>query len=223
MPFRREEGRLPQQLEQLVGYREIMRATGVSRSTIERAWRGQWKDGEPRLSQPGKLRGRAVWRLADVEAWMEACFHYERAEIRANAATDPEKLAQDKPAPTFEEWAAGLASFQLGSYIPPGDIGELLGTAPKNSSLEWTLSDLFEGVEKLTDCLSLDSSLLLAAAVFPAIRVMLQKQSDRGAKFRDLAVVRDHASDILETEVWLHMSHLLADLRIDQRTRERKS
>jgi len=35
---------------QLLGYAELIAAAGVSLSTIERAWRGPWKDGEPRLT-----------------------------------------------------------------------------------------------------------------------------------------------------------------------------
>jgi hypothetical protein len=43
-------------IRQMVGYAEVIKAAGVSRSTIERAWRGPWDQGGPQLPRPGKIR-----------------------------------------------------------------------------------------------------------------------------------------------------------------------
>ena len=83
-------------LEPLLGYNEIEKACNISRSSVERAWRGPWKEGEPRLSKPGKIRGRALWPLSVVEAWRAACMQHEKGELRAFAMTNLDKLEPDQ-------------------------------------------------------------------------------------------------------------------------------
>jgi len=57
-------------LPQFVGYSDIVKATGVSRSTIFRAWRGPWKEGESRLPPPRKIGSRSVWTVDEVTQWL---------------------------------------------------------------------------------------------------------------------------------------------------------
>ncbi len=80
-------------LRQLVGYSEFTKAADVSRSTIERAWRGPWKYGEPRLPAPGKVGARAVWTSADADARLGARATLQRATLAGLARENVEALS----------------------------------------------------------------------------------------------------------------------------------
>lgn len=59
------------ELERYVGYSEICRIAGISRSSVERAWRGPWKPGQARLCPPTKIGHRAVWPVSAVKSWLD--------------------------------------------------------------------------------------------------------------------------------------------------------
>ena len=86
------------ELATLVGYRQIIEALGVSRSTIERAV----KDGE--LLAPRKIRGRAVWLASDINAWGRALFEGRLEVLAKSAVTNPEDLLPEQ----LESEAVGL-------------------------------------------------------------------------------------------------------------------
>ena len=85
-----------QTLQQLVGYAELVKASGVSRSTIERAWRGPWDESEPRLPPPGKIGSRAVWLKEVADAWLVARLPHQVAMLDNMARSDPEDLSPEE-------------------------------------------------------------------------------------------------------------------------------
>ncbi|NOU05631.1 MAG: hypothetical protein HOO99_05550, partial [Hyphomicrobiaceae bacterium] len=83
-------------LRQLVGYAELIKAASVSRSTIERAWRGPWDPGEPQLPKPGKIGSRAVWSAADADAWLLSRLHWQRGMVATLARDNAEDLEPEQ-------------------------------------------------------------------------------------------------------------------------------
>ena len=164
-----------QELEPLVGYAEIARKSSVSRSTIERAWRGPWKEVEPRLPAPGKVRGRAVWRLSVVEAWRVACFSYDRAAIRDCAVTNPDDLSPDEVEYQVRIYAAEALSSHIGHPVDPKAL-ELRQTRRLTQD-EFTVLET-EDHRLRADYLSrltVDQALTVVATLLPQLRPVLMK------------------------------------------------
>ena len=118
-----DDGLRTQGLHQLVGYAELEKASGFSRSTIERAWRGPWKEGEARLPPPGKFGSRAVWLLEVANAWMLARVEHQRAALKSYARTNPEDLSPEQ----LESEAIGLVvkamEKRVGKPVDADDLG----------------------------------------------------------------------------------------------------
>jgi predicted DNA-binding transcriptional regulator AlpA len=166
----RTQLRNPAGLRQLVGYSELVKAAGVSRSTIERAWRGPWKDGEPRLPAPGKIGSRAVWTAAEVDAWLLARATLQRAAIANLARDNPEDLAPDQLEAHGQEWLRRTVSKFAGDKVDLKHVH--IGYRPplteaEDDALFSAQVDALE--DKFADLDETDSAIVVAW-LFPAMR-----------------------------------------------------
>ena len=95
-----------QPLHQMVGYAELTKAANVSRSTIERAWRGPWDEGEPQLPKPGKIGSRSVWMAEVVNAWLLSRAKWQTGMLASYARSDVDSLSPEQ----LETEAVGLVA-----------------------------------------------------------------------------------------------------------------
>ena len=77
-------------LGKIVGYPEVIKSLGVSRSTILRAI----NSGE--LPPPRKIKARSVWLASEINAWARALFEDRLTNLDAAAATNPGDLEPDQ-------------------------------------------------------------------------------------------------------------------------------
>ena len=113
----------------LVGYAEIERASGVSRSTIERAWRRKSKDGkplpddgEPRLPKPGKIGTRSVWALSDVNDRRLARASWQTGVVATMARVSVDDLEPEQLEDQALDLAAHALSKRTGISVDPKDL-----------------------------------------------------------------------------------------------------
>jgi hypothetical protein len=158
-------------LDRYVGYAEIEAALPVSRSTIERAWRGPHKEGEPRLPKPGKIKSRSVWPAVTVNRWARQLFERQLTELERLAQSDPENLAPKDIASATFDLAARHLLHETGEVIAPEDV--LVGYQRPFSQAEKD-AHFAEALRNFAHSslahYSLERSLLVAAHLFPALR-----------------------------------------------------
>ena len=106
-------------LHQLVGYAELIKAAGVSRSTIERAWRGPWDDGEPHLPKPGKIGSRSVWTAEDANSWLLTRARWQCGLMANMARLDVDDLAPEHLAEAAVDLLTRAVEHELGEPIDP--------------------------------------------------------------------------------------------------------
>ena len=109
-------------LIKLVGYAEIMKASGVSRSTLERASRGPWDDGEPRLPKPGKIGSRSVWMTSEVNGWLLARARWQSGVVSSLARASADDLSPDELEDQARIYAAQAISKRTGNPVDPAAL-----------------------------------------------------------------------------------------------------
>jgi hypothetical protein len=158
-------------LERYVGYAEIVNALPVSRSTIERAWRGPHKDGEPRLPKPGKIKSRSVWPAVIVNRWARQVFERHLTDLERLAQSDPDKLAPKDLESAAFDLAARHLSQQMGERVTPESVvvgyQRPVTEAEQNALVARALSDFANS--PLTHY-SFERAVLVAAHLFPVLR-----------------------------------------------------
>ena len=188
-------------LEPLLGYDEIEKACSISRSSVERAWRGPWKEDEPRLPKPGKIRGRALWLLSVVEAWRAACMQHEKGELRAFAITDTDKLEPDQVEDAMLELGSRRMTQLVGRPVSPADI-EMNHWCDKSDSD--TRLRLMSRLRDLCNDFDLGRAQYVAAAVFDSVRRELAKR-EVGEVYCNPELLRKIASAALNDDDWQEM------------------
>ena len=159
-----------QTLHQLVGYAELTKASGVSRSTIERAWRGPWDPGEPQLPKPGKIGSRSVWAADDANAWLLARARWQSGVLNSFAKTDPDDLEPDQLHEAARDLAAKAWSKHIGKPVDAEHL--VLHLTRKITQEEFEAAEIreFEHYQQRFAHLSLDRATTLAAWLFVTLR-----------------------------------------------------
>ena len=191
-------------LDRFVGYAEILEAYPVSKSTIERAWRGPWKDGEPRLPKPGKARGRAVWPGTAVNAWGRQLFGQilERSASRLEhlAQADPANLAPEELEEQALNFAAQALTKRTGQEVATDDLSLHL---IQELTLEQFALLEHEELQIRSEYLArlpLDSAIVLAAAMLPQLRAELAKAAspELSDRMADQKLIEVSAKDAID-------------------------
>ena len=184
----------PQHLPQFVGYGEVERALGVSRSTVERMVR------DNKFPQPVQLApNRVGWLVETVTAWLA-----DRGKgLVAHAVAHPEDLAPDEVAPTIAKLAARLISQEFGEAVSPDQVHLTLSRSATNDEVTSCRAKLLGHVEDLCSHLTYDRALFIAASLFPAVRETFYKNGiGEPGVLRDPDVLRAFAIDILDDKLW---------------------
>ena len=162
-------------LIKLVGYAEVMKASGVSRSTLERASRGPWDDGEPRLPKPGKIGSRSVWMTSEVNGWLLARARWQSGVVSNLARGSADDLSPDEVEYQVRIYAAEALSSHIGQPVDPNAL-ELRATRALTEG-EFTVLEK-ESHRILADYLSrltVDQALTVVATLLPQLRPVLMK------------------------------------------------
>ncbi|MFT5509622.1 MAG: putative DNA-binding transcriptional regulator AlpA [Hyphomicrobiaceae bacterium] len=162
-------------LLKLVGYAEIEKASGVSRSTIERAWRGTDDDGEPKLSRPGKIGSRSVWAAEAVNQWLHARAGWQSGNLTSLASANVDDLAPEELHDQARTLAAEAHSKRTGRQVDPEKLN--LHLTEKLSWQDIAHREMEEHqllivyLSELPD----DEAMLIVASLLPQLRNHLAK------------------------------------------------
>ena len=164
-----------QGLTQLVGYAELVKAGNVSRSTIERAWRGPWEEGEPRLPPPGKIGSRAVWLQEVADAWLVARVEHQRAALKSYARASADDLSPEE----LESEAVGLIvkamEKRVGEPVDADDLGmHVTRKLQWEEYLDIERQQFAQYSSRFSD-FDLRRACVMAAWLFPNLRPVIEK------------------------------------------------
>jgi predicted DNA-binding transcriptional regulator AlpA len=165
-------------LAKLVGYAEIVEAAGVSRSTIERSWRGPWDDNEPHLPRPGKIGARAVWTAQDVNDWLLARASWQSGRMILLARATADDLAPEALVEQAVDLMIRATEKQAGK---PVDIEAMAvhvtRRVTENELRTLETKELGVWAARFTN-FDLVRACILAAWLFPALRPLFKSESN---------------------------------------------
>ena len=164
-----------------------MKASGVSRSTLERASRGPWDDGEPQLPKPGKIGSRSVWMTSDVNNWLLARARWQSGVVSNLARGSADDLSPDEVEYQVRIYAAEALSSHIGKPVDPKALE--LRQMRRLTEDEFAFAET-EDHRIRADYLSrltVDEALAVVATLLPQLRPVLM----RTASPRSRAVLKD--------------------------------
>ena len=202
-------------LHQLVGYAELMKASGVSRSTLERAWRGPWDANEPHLPKPGKIGSRSVWTAEDANAWLLARARWQCGMVTEMARVNPNDLDPDQLMDSARELTAQAISKHTGQPVDPDDID--LHATHVLPAEEFVAAEvrMFETFRQRFAHFGFMRAALLAAWLLPDLAPILANAAPEPFDmiFRRPEHVRDLGAACLHEDSWTDAGRNLANLR----------
>ena len=164
-----------QSLHQLVGYAELIKAAGVSRSTIERAWRGPWDDGEPQLPKPGKIGSRSVWVAQVINEWLLSRAQWQSGVLASFAKVDADDLSPEQLEGEAIALVVKAMEKRAGTPVDAGDLGIHVtrqlseGDFRDAERREFAnYSDRFSDFDATRAC-------VMAAWLFPRLRTIIER------------------------------------------------
>ena len=182
-------------LVKLVGYAEIEKASGVSRSTIERAWRRKSKDGkplpddgEPRLPKPGKIGTRSVWALSDVNDWLLARARWQSGIVATMARVSVDDLEPEQLEDQARDLAAQALSKRTGEKVDPTNLSLQLTQRITEDEFKAAQVQEFEIYSERFADIGLERAMYLAGWIFAPLRTVFAKMLPGGPEaklFRD--------------------------------------
>lgn len=189
----------PKRLPELVGYAEVAAEFGVSRRTIERMVR------KGKFPAPLQITDNTVrWELATVNAWFE-----ERKQgLAARAVENPDQLAPDLIAPAMRQLGARLVAAHIGEPVAPEQIRLLFERTLSNSALAEHRGHLLAKFEELFHDFDYWRALLVALAVFPALRARFAEEV---GPERDPEHLRELAIASIDDEMWAEIERSSAE------------
>ena len=195
-------------LHQLVGYAELIKAAGVSRSTIERAWRGPWDDGEPHLPKPGKIGSRSVWAAEDANTWLLARARWQCGMLTALARFDVNSLSPDELGDAAIDLLMRAIENEIGepvdaagiriTYGPPQQVISEADFAMAEAAEAAMFKERFSGFDTPRAC-------VMAAWLFPELRpIFAEAAIDDGIRrtFLDEEALRALALSAMNDHHW---------------------
>ena len=206
-----DKGQLRTQgLHHLVGYAELEQASGFSRSTIERAWRGPWKEGEARLPPPGKFGSRAVWLLEVANAWMMARVEHQRAALSSFARTNADDLSPDQLGDAAIELLTRAIEHDIGEPVDPGSIRVTYTSGPPSpqvtmEQLQSAEAKALEFYRQLFADYAYARAYVMAAFLFPTFRPIFAKGANNKALsrvFLDPTMLQEFALAAMNEVSW---------------------
>lgn len=195
----------PKRLPELVDYGELVAELGVSRRTIERMVR------VGKFPAPFPLTENSVrWELKTVNTWLEE----RKRGLAARAVESPDQIAPEQIAPALRELGARLISEQIGEDVSPERVRLLIQQTPTNEDLTQRRGQLLSKVEKLFEHFGYWRALLVAMALFPAIR---ERFTEEVGPNMDPDRLRELAIASIDDEWWDELENLEATSGIDGR------
>ena len=193
-----------QALHQLVGYAELTKAASVSRSTIERAWRGPWDDGEPQLPKPGKIGSRSVWVAEVINAWLLARAQWQSGVLASFAKVDAEALSPEQ----LEDEAVALVvkamEKRVGEPVDSSDLGiHVTRRLSEDQFLNAERREFAIYSERFSD-FGPQRACVMAAWLFPGLRRIIEHSVpaiDR-PMYRDAETLQLFGSAALHDDTW---------------------
>ena len=199
-----------QGLTQLVGYAELVKAGNVSRSAIERAWRGPWEKDEPRLPSPGKIGSRAVWLQEVADAWLVARVEHQRAALKAYARTNVDDLEPDQLGDAAIKLLTRAIEHNIGEPVDPGSIQVTFTSGPPSpqvtmEQLQSAESEALEYYCQLFADYADARAGIMAAFIFPTLRPIFARgaySQALGDVFLDHDKLREFALAAMNEVTW---------------------
>ena len=193
-----------QALHQLVGYAELTKAAGVSRSTIERAWRGPWDDGEPQLPKPGKIGSRSVWVAEIINAWLLSRAQWQSGVLASFARVDADDLSPDQLEGEAVALVVKAMEKRVGKTVDAADLGihvtrritaEAFAAAEKREFAIY--SDRFSDFGPHRAC-------VMAAWLFPGLRYIIEQSvpASNRPMYRDAETLELFGGAALHDDTW---------------------
>ena len=191
-------------LHQLVGYAELTKAAGVSRSTIERAWRGPWDDGEPQLPKPGKIGSRSVWVAEVINAWLLARAQWQSGVLATFARVDVDDLSPEQLEGEAVALVVKAMEKRSGATVDSGDLGihvtrrlseDAFRDAERREFANY--SDRFSEFDATRAC-------VMAAWLFPRLRTIIERAVPDNEKpmYRDTENLEYFGGAALHDDTW---------------------
>ena len=135
--------------------------------------RPPWKDGEPRLPEPGKLRGRSLWLAGVVNHWGRQHFDhiadFGASGLDALARSNPEDLSPEQLDDQARNLAAQALSKRISKPVDPTNLSLHLIHTPTDDELpELEVEEHRLRAIKLTQ-IPVDEAIKLAAVMLPQL------------------------------------------------------
>ena len=166
----------------LVGYAEIEKASKVSRSTIERAWRGPWDDGEPQFRKPGKIGSRSLWTAGDVNDWLLARARWQTGVITNLARVSVDDLEPEQLEDQALDLAAQALSKRTGISVDPQDVSLHLMQRLTGDDFIALQTQEHSGRAAYLAQLPVDQAVVVAATLLPQLRPALMAAASPRAR-----------------------------------------
>ena len=193
-----------QTLHQLVGYAELIKASGVSRSTIERAWRGPWDEGEPRLPKPGKIGSRSIWAAEDANAWLLARARWQSGVLTSYAASNPDDLAPEQLGDSAFDFAQRAFAKQLGQPVSLEQISIACELPMSDKEAAARRASKIAAFENQYAHVGPERAVLLVAWLFPVLRPIMLTRVHGSLRrvFDDPEMLRCMGHYLLHDDLW---------------------